>query len=35
MIYMTQDDSVFLSSDAPVPEGMGNIYSAALFSREV
>jgi 3-oxoacyl-[acyl-carrier-protein] synthase II len=39
----TQVDPVFLSSDAPVPEGlilslaagMGNIYSAALFSREV
>ena len=43
IINRTQDDSVFLSSDAPIPEGlmlslaagMGNIYSAALFSREV
>jgi len=43
ILNRTQDDSVFLSSDAPIPEGlmlslaagMGNIYSAALFSREV
>ena len=43
ILNRTQDDSVFLSSDAPVPEGlmlslaagMGNIYSAALFSRGV
>lgn len=43
ILNRTQDDPVFLSSDAPVPEGlmlslaagMGNIYSAALFSREV
>ena len=43
ILHRTQDDSVFLSSDAPIPEGlmlslaagMGNIYSAALFSREV
>ena len=40
VLNRTQDDSVFLSSDAPVPDGlilslaagMGNIYSAALFS---
>jgi 3-oxoacyl-[acyl-carrier-protein] synthase II len=43
ILNRTQDDPVFLSSDAPIPEGlmlslaagMGNIYSAALFSREV
>lgn len=43
ILNRTQDDPVFLSSDAPVPDGlilslaagMGNIYSAALFSREV
>ena len=43
ILNRTQEDSVFLSSDAPVPDGlilslaagMGNIYSAALFSREV
>ncbi len=43
ILNRTQEDSVFLSSAAPVPEGlilslaagMGNIYSAALFSREV
>ena len=43
ILNRTQDESVFLSSDAPIPEGlmlslaagMGNIYSAALFSREV
>jgi len=43
ILNRTQDDSVFLSSDAPIPEGlmlslaagMGNIYSAALFSRGV
>tara|TARA_R110000803_G_scaffold89090_3_gene156209 strand:+ start:1651 stop:2763 length:1113 start_codon:yes stop_codon:yes gene_type:complete len=42
ILNRTQDDPVFLSSDAPIPEGlilslaagMGNIYSAALFSRE-
>ena len=41
ILNRTQDDSVFLSSDAPVPDGlilslaagMGNIYSAALFSQ--
>jgi 3-oxoacyl-(acyl-carrier-protein) synthase len=39
----TETDSVFLSARAPAPDGMflslaagmGNIYSAALFSREV
>jgi 3-oxoacyl-(acyl-carrier-protein) synthase len=43
ILNRTQDDPVFLSSNAPIPEGlmlslaagMGNIYSAALFSREV
>ena len=43
ILNRTQDDSVFLSSDAPVPDGlilslaagMGNIYSAALFSRHL
>jgi len=43
ILNRTQEDSVFLSDDAPIPEGlmlslaagMGNIYSAALFSREV
>jgi len=43
ILNRTQKDSVFLSDDAPIPEGlmlslaagMGNIYSAALFSREV
>lgn len=43
ILNRTQDDPVFLSSDAPIPEGimlslaagMGNIYSAALFSREI
>ena len=43
ILNRTQDDSVFLSSDAPVPDGlilslaagMGNIYSAALFSRHM
>jgi len=43
ILNRTQEDSVFLSSDAPVPDGlilslaagMGNIYSAALFSQEV
>lgn len=43
ILNRTQDDSVFLSADAPVPDGlllslaagMGNIYSAAIFAPEV
>ena len=43
ILNRTQEDSVFLSDDAPIPEGlmlslaagMGNSYSAALFPREV
>ncbi len=43
ILNRTQDDPVFLSADAPAPgglmlslaAGMGNIYSAAVFSPEV
>ena len=43
ILNRTEDDDVFLSYDAPAPQGpflslaagMGNIYSAALFSTEV
>ena len=43
ILNRTEDDDVFLSYDAPAPQGpflslaagMGNIYSAAIFSAEV
>jgi 3-oxoacyl-(acyl-carrier-protein) synthase len=43
ILNRTEDDDVFLSYDAPAPKGpflslaagMGNIYSAAIFSTEV
>jgi 3-oxoacyl-(acyl-carrier-protein) synthase len=43
ILNRTEDDDVFLSYDAPAPRGpflslaagMGNIYSAAIFSTEV
>ena len=43
ILNRTEDDDVFLSYDAPAPRGpflslaagMGNIYSAAIFSAEV
>jgi len=43
ILNRTEDDDVFLSYDAPAPQGpflslaagMGNIYSAAIFSTEV
>jgi hypothetical protein len=43
ILNRTTEDDVFLSYDAPAPQGpflslaagMGNIYSAAIFSTEV